>query len=90
MSIARLKQVAARKLPFNVSDFDEVEEVKALIAAGLIAGLRVRGSAAPDGASHRMVRVLAITPVGYRLLQRCDAAAPNSLSTMAESRPSAL
>lgn len=90
MSIARLRQVAARKLPFNVSDFDEVEELRALMTAGLIAGLRVRISAAPDGASSPMVRVLAITPDGYRLLRRCDAAALNSSSAMADSRPSAL
>ncbi|MBB1600468.1 hypothetical protein [Variovorax sp. UMC13] len=78
MSIARLRQVAGRKLPFNVSDFDEVDEVRALMTAGLIAGLRVRSPAQPNGASSPMVRVLAITADGYRLLRRCDAMALDS------------
>lgn len=78
MSIARLQQVAAQRLPFNVSDFDEVDEVHVLMAAGLIAGMRMRVPTVPDGPKNPMVRVLAITPDGRRLLQRCKGDAANS------------
>jgi hypothetical protein len=75
MSIARLREVAAQRLPLNVSDEDEVDELRVLMAAGLIAGLRLVGAASPDGARHLMVRVLAITPDGRRLLKRTAAEA---------------
>jgi len=78
MSIARLRHVAAQQLPLNVSDFDEVDEVRVLMSAGLIAGLRLRVAAEPDGPTSPMVRVLAITPDGRRLLRRCSAVAANS------------
>jgi hypothetical protein len=70
MSIPRLRQVAQQRLPFNASDDDEVDELRVLMAAGLIAGLRVAGSAKPDGARSTVIHVLAITPDGRRLLQR--------------------
>lgn len=70
MSIPRLRHVAQQRLPFNVSDDDEIDELLVLMAAGLIAGLRVAGTAKPDGARSTVVRVLAITPDGRRLLQR--------------------
>lgn len=73
MSIDRLKQVAARKLPITICDFDEADEIHVLMAAGLIAGLRMRMSHEADGPTGPMVRVLAITPDGRRLLRRCDA-----------------
>lgn len=74
MSIARLEQVARQKLPLNISDADEVDELRVLMAEGLIAALPVRAPA-HDGsaAGRRMVRVLAITPDGRRLLQRSAA-----------------
>lgn len=78
MSIARLKEVAARKLPFNICDFDEVDEVRVLMTAGLVAGLRMRVATEPDGPTSPIVRVLAITPDGRRLLRRCDANAGTS------------
>jgi hypothetical protein len=72
MSIARLQQVATQRLPFNVSEFDEVDEVHVLMAAGLIAGMRMRVAIEPDGPTSPLVRVLAITPDGRRLLRRCS------------------
>ncbi|MGJ7492898.1 hypothetical protein [Variovorax sp. ZT4R33] len=73
MSIARLRQVARQKLPLNVSDDDEVDELRVLMAAGLIAALPLRVPLAPEeenAARVHMVRVLAITPDGRRLLAR--------------------
>ena len=78
MSIAKLQYVAAQRLPFNVSDSDEVDEVRVLMAAGLIAGLRMRVASMCDGPTGPLVRVLAITPDGRRLLRRCGAEAANS------------
>ena len=77
MSIARLRQVAQQKLPLNVWDIDEVDELRVLMAAGLIAGLRLRAAfdADSNASGAPMVRVLAITPDGRRLLQRSSAAA---------------
>jgi hypothetical protein len=79
MSIAKLREVAARQLPLDVSDEDEVDEVRVLMAAGLVAGLRLRIAAAVDSPCVMVLRVLAITPDGRRLLQRN--------SSIAESRP---
>jgi hypothetical protein len=88
MSIAKLQYVAAQRLPFNVSDFGEVDEVRVLMAAGLIAGLRMRVAAVRDGPTSPMVRVLAITPDGRRLLRRCGAeAADSSFATFSSWTP---
>jgi hypothetical protein len=76
MSIARLREVAAQRLPLNVSDDDEVDEIRVLMAAGLIAGMRLVRPASTDGTPHAMVRVLAITPDGRRLLRRTTAEVP--------------
>lgn len=85
MSIARLRQIAEQKLPLNVSGDDEVDELRVLMAAGLIAGLRLRVAAGPDGCDGLMVRVLAITPDGHRLLRRNGAVdETSSLATKRE------
>ncbi|RYY92552.1 MAG: hypothetical protein EOO24_28795 [Comamonadaceae bacterium] len=69
MSIERLRQVAEQKLPVNVSDAYEVDEVQVLMTAGLIAGWRLRVD--EDGARTPWAfRVLAITPAGRQLLRR--------------------
>jgi hypothetical protein len=80
MSIPRLRQVAQQRLPLNVSDDDEVDELRVLMAAGLIAGWRVAGAARPDGAPSTTIRVLAITPVGRRLLQRLGTNPPAAVT----------
>lgn len=72
MSIARLKQVAQAKLPLNVSDSEAIPELRVLMAAGLIAALRLRAANEPGGDAAPVVRVLAITPDGRRLLSRTD------------------
>lgn len=71
MSIATLQQVARQRLPLNVSDDDQVDELRVLMAAGLIAALPLRAPPKGDGGSAGppMVRVLAITPDGRRLLE---------------------
>lgn len=72
MSISKLKQVAQAKLPMNVSDSEALPELRVLMSAGLIAALRLRVAKEPGGDSMPMVRVLAITPDGRRLLKRSD------------------
>jgi hypothetical protein len=78
MSIAKLKQIARLDLPHNVSNDDEIDELRVLMAAGLITGLSLRipkawhsvgGSSDPRG-MFDVVRILAITPDGRRLLRR--------------------
>ena len=69
MSLSRLRQVAGARLPLNVSDSEAIPELHVLMSAGLIAALRVRAQAEPGGGMP-MVRVLAITPDGWRLLRR--------------------
>jgi hypothetical protein len=71
MSIARLREVARHKLPLNISDVDQIDELRVLMAAGLLVALRVR-TASDDGAGAgaAMIRVLAITAAGRRLLAR--------------------
>lgn len=73
MSIARLRQVAAQKLPIDVRDEDEIDELRVLMAAGLIAGLQLRHCKDPGDPPTPIVRVLAITPDGRRLLRRSSA-----------------
>jgi hypothetical protein len=68
MSIAKLKEIAQQPLPFNVSDQDEMDEIRVLIAAGLIVGLRLRAAVKTDGSISMMFRVLAVTPKGRHLL----------------------
>jgi len=71
MSLSRLRDVARNKLPLNIADVDEIDELRVLIAAGLLVGLRVRGPTGEDGhAGPLMIRVLAITGAGRRLLAR--------------------
>ena len=69
MSISCLREVARQKLPLNISDADQVDEARVLMAAGLLVALRVR-IPAEDGAGTgvAMIRVLAITAAGRRLL----------------------
>lgn len=69
MSIARLQSLAGRQMPFNALDEFEIDELRVLVAAGLIAALRLC-MAGKDGRSVPMVRVLAITPAGRQLLRR--------------------
>ncbi|RYF73690.1 MAG: hypothetical protein EOO22_08475 [Comamonadaceae bacterium] len=72
MSISRLREVAGQKLPLNVFDADELDELRVLMEAGLIVALRVRVPSDHDGGtSLQIIRVLAITPDGRRLLARC-------------------
>lgn len=78
MSIAKLKQIARLKLPHNVSNDDEVDELKVLMAEGLITGLSLRiprawysvGRSRDVNGMFHVVRILAITPDGQRLLRR--------------------
>lgn len=72
MSISRLRQVAGARLPLNVSDREAIPELHVLMSEGLIAALRVRLEAEPGGGCMPMVRVLAITPDGWRLLRRAE------------------
>lgn len=66
--------------PFSVSDDEEVDELRVLMAAGLIAGLSLKVPRTPCGgrerqhglAMARVIRILAITPDGRRLLRRSD------------------
>lgn len=81
MSIARLALIAAQKLPLNVSDEHEIDELRVLMAAGLIAGLHLRSGAEPGLPARRSVLVLAITPDGLRLLRRVSANASLFAST---------
>ena len=82
MSIAKLRQIARLRLPYNVSDDDEVDELRVLMAAGLITGLSLKVPPVPRGrgddrycpVASRVIRILAITPEGRRLLQRCGGA----------------
>ena len=81
MSIAKLRQIARQRLPYNVSDDDEVDELRVLMAAGLITGLSLKVPPVPHGrgddrycpVASRVIRVLAITSEGRRLLRRSDA-----------------
>lgn len=81
MTIARLRQISRLPLPVDVSDDDEVDELRVLMAAGLIAALYIKVPQAPLGTgddaccrpvASRMVRILAITSDGRRLLERVD------------------
>lgn len=65
MSIALLRQIARQQLPLNVSDLDQVDEVRVLVDAGLIAAFEVR-----ELRDSPVVRILAITSDGRRLIQR--------------------
>ena len=71
MSISCLREVARQKLPLNISDADQVDEARVLMAAGLLVALRVR-IPSEDGAGTgvAMIRVLAIAAAGRRLLAR--------------------
>ena len=81
MSIAKLRQIARLPLPFDASDEDDVDELRVLMAAGLITGLaltvpltpRGRGGGREGPLTSHVIRVLAITPDGRRLLRRSDA-----------------
>jgi len=76
MSIARLREVARHKLPLNISDVDQIDELRVLMAAGLLVALRVRTpSDDGEGAGVTTIRVLAITAAGRRLLARSGDAA---------------
>ncbi|RZA28713.1 MAG: hypothetical protein EOP02_06605 [Proteobacteria bacterium] len=68
MSIAKLREVAQQPLPFNVSDQDEMDEIRVLIAAGLIVGLRLRFAVETYRNTFMMFQVLAVTPKGRHVL----------------------
>lgn len=73
MSISLLRKVAASRLPLNVSDTDQVDELIVLMQAGLIAALRVRDESDRSTQGRRIVRILAVTQDGRRLLCRAEA-----------------
>ena len=87
MSISLLRQVASLKLPLNVSDHDQVDGLRAQMKAGLIAALQVRGEADPQRPGPPVVRVLAVTGDGRRLLEHCAATASGSHRPRPIARP---
>ena len=70
MSISLLRRVAGQVLPLNVSDHDQVDELRTLMNAGLIAAFQIRTGDDRARPGRPVVRVLAITQDGRRLLQR--------------------
>lgn len=70
MSIELLERMAAQKLPLDCVDEGQRDGLLVLRAAGLIAALLLRLPAVGQPAGPLIVRVLAITPDGRRLLQR--------------------
>ena len=70
MSIELLERMAAQKLPLDCVDDEQRDGLLVLRSAGLIAALLLRRSAVGQPAGPVVVRVLAITPDGRRLLQR--------------------
>jgi len=75
-----LRMVADQRLPVDVSDPDDVDELLVLMSAGLVAALRVRRAVETHTREALIVRVLAITPDGRRLLRRSAALAEASRS----------
>jgi hypothetical protein len=67
---AKLKSPAYSKLPLDCVDEEQRDGLLVLRAAGLIAALLLRLPAVGQPAGPIIVRVLAITPDGRRLLQR--------------------
>lgn len=70
MSISCLREVARHKLPLNISDADQVDEARVLMAAGLLVALQVRTPSHDGDMGVATIRVLAITAAGRRLLLR--------------------
>lgn len=70
MSIELLRQVAAQKLPVDCFDEDIRDGLLVLRSAGLIAALTLRTQANGRNPGTVLVRVLAVTPEGRRLLER--------------------
>lgn len=71
MSISLLQQLATQTLPLNVPDRDKVDEVRVLMRAGLIAAFEVREGRDASRPGTPVVRILAITSEGRRLIERC-------------------
>jgi hypothetical protein len=88
MSIELLARMAAQTLPVDCVDDDQRDDLLVLRSAGLIAALLLRQPAAGEPSGPIVVRVLAITQDGRRLLRRTRAAssAPDLQSV---SKPSA-
>jgi len=63
MSIALLKYIEGQSLPVNVTDAGEVDALRLLRAADLVAAMVVREASA-EGAGRHIGRVLAITAKG--------------------------
>lgn len=74
MSIELLERMAAQKLPLNCFDDEQRDGLLVLRAAGLIAALLLRMPATQGPTGPVLVRVLAITPEGWRLLRRARGA----------------
>lgn len=74
MSIELLEHMAAQTLPLDCVDDDQRDDLLVLRSAGLIAALLLRQPAAGEPDGPVVVRVLAITPQGRRLLRRARAA----------------
>lgn len=70
MSIELLRQVSAQKLPVDCSDDEIRDGLLVLRSAGLIAAFTVRKQVNGQASSAVLVRVLAVTPAGWRLLER--------------------
>ncbi|MGI4778832.1 MAG: hypothetical protein ACRYGA_12050 [Janthinobacterium lividum] len=74
MSIELLEHMAAQTLPLDCLDDEQRDGLLVLRSAGLIAALLVRTPATEEPAGPIVVRVLAITPAGRRLLRRAKGA----------------
>lgn len=74
MSIEVLQQMAARRLPLDCTDDDLRDHLLVLRSAGLIAAFALRLPRDAKAPCLRIMRVLAITPDGRRLLRKVASA----------------
>lgn len=70
MSIFLLQKIAGQRLPLNVHDKDQMVKLRVLMEAGLIAAFQVRSASNLEGVETSMIRILAVTCDGRRLLHR--------------------
>lgn len=70
-----LQQLARRSLPATVESVAEVDQVRVLRAAGLVAAMIVKAPE-PRGDATHIARVLAVTPAGHRALRENGPAEP--------------
>lgn len=64
LSLEMLRHIAGQRLPLTIEAPADIEKVRVLRAAGLVAAFFLNSSAGDDSQAMQTARVLAITPAG--------------------------